>query len=70
MDLREQTKYCMPHDDYGEALVISLELVMFRDPRTWLAEILSALREAEPYVAFHLMRPALVVPLWVRKRCP
>jgi len=50
-------------DDRHAYLVIGLELVTFRNPRTWLAEMLAALWEPEPYVAFRPMGLMLTIPL-------
>ena len=53
----------MFYDDHCTNLVIGLELVTFRNPRTQLAEVLTVLWEAEPYVAFRPMGLTLIIPL-------
>jgi len=50
-------------DDRCADLVIGFELVTFRNPRTQLTEMLTALWEVEPYVAFRPMGLTLTIPL-------
>jgi len=63
MDLREQIRHRIFCDNRYANLVVGFELVTFRNPRTRLAEVLTVLWEAEPYVAFRPMGLTLIIPL-------